>query len=606
MIEEKIKYNYYIFIYIALILIVYTQTFSFDFALDDDLIKENIDGKIFAFSDLAEIFKHRYNRVEYRPIAILTFGIEHLIFGEISPKVSHIVNVMLFIFIIISLHIFLRLLFNGKYKSETFFMICIFAVHPLCVEVVANIKSRDGLLSMFFSIWSLYFFIKAKNNSNSIRYFIISFILFIIGSFAKLDVFGVIIFILLYHINQWNKKSIIQGLILLGIFTIGVSLIRTALIDYLIPIEESNSTLAVTTFTENPIANLNGFLLSIFAGIQTNCIYLSKIIFPNNLCYYYGYNYYTLDTTFSLKIFLEFILSMLILLIIIYFNRKNKFIFLAAMAYFSFIFYALNYITSVAGIVADRYVFQALFWFIVLAILILTQIISINKPQSKIFFTILILVSTIAAYNRVGAWENNITLIETDAPKLKQSFEGMRIAASIYYDDYEKTNNTTSFEKAILCAQNANKIYPENLVINTQLGQFYFKKGYIVNAKKYLTIASKVDSTNATVFHYLGDIFYTQKQYNLAEINFKKAYLLAKNKQKQILINNISTLYYEQNLLEKCVAYNQTLITQDSSNYAALENLGYYYINQKDTLKAKTYFELAEKHGLEKNQIPSF
>jgi len=101
-------------------------------------------------------------------------------------------------------------------------------------------------------------------------------------------------------------------------------------------------------------------------------------------------------------------------------------------------------------------------------------------------------------------------------------------------------------------------------------------------------------------------IFYTQKQYNLAEINFKKAYLLAKNKQKQILINNISTLYYEQNLLEKCVAYNQTLITQDSSNYAALENLGYYYINQKDTLKAKTYFVLAEKHGLEKNQIPSF
>lgn len=145
-------------VYIVLVLLIYSQTFHFDFALDDDLIKEGIEGKIIQFTDIFDVFKQRYNRVDYRPISMLTFALEYFFVGTINPKIAHIVNVIVFVLILFSTHYLFQLLFKGKYKLETFFMVCIFAVHPLVVEVVANIKSRDGLLSMLFAIWSLYFF----------------------------------------------------------------------------------------------------------------------------------------------------------------------------------------------------------------------------------------------------------------------------------------------------------------------------------------------------------------------------------------------------------------------------------------------------------------
>ena len=138
---------------------------------------------------------------------MLTFALEYFFVGTINPKIAHIVNVIVFVLILFSTHYLFQLLFKGKYKLETFFMVCIFAVHPLVVEVVANIKSRDGLLSMLFAIWSLYFFLKASFSNYKLKFLFYSWLFFIIGTFAKIDILGVLLFIVGFNFIKFNKRD---------------------------------------------------------------------------------------------------------------------------------------------------------------------------------------------------------------------------------------------------------------------------------------------------------------------------------------------------------------------------------------------------------------
>lgn len=606
--QQSFYTNKYIvlFVYIVLVLLIYTQTFHFDFALDDDLIKEGIEGKIIQFTDIFDVFKQRYNRVDYRPISMITFALEYFFVGTINSKIAHIVNVIIFILILFSTHFLFQLLFKGKYKLETFFIVCVFAVHPLVVEVVANIKSRDGLLSMLFACWSLYFFLKASFSNYKLRYLFYSWLFFIIGTFAKIDILGVLLFIVGFNFIKFNKRDWLWGIGIFAFFIITYSILRGSLVNYYLPIDTSvDSKLAITTFTENPVADLTGFLISIYTYLQVIFIYIGKILLPIKLCYYYGYNYYQLDTNFSIKLLVLFLMFVSIVIGVIFLSKRNRFVLIAGIGFLSFIFFATGFMTAVAGIVADRYTFMALPWFIMLFVFVLTHFLPIQNIYTKGIFVCMIVLLATTSFIRTQAWESMTTLVETDAPKLHNSYEGMRIATNVYIDNFKETNDTSYLNKGIQCALNANQVYEDNVLINTQLGQLLFLKNDLSNAEKYFKKAYTVDSSNASLLEFLGDVYYSKKDYINSENYYLRAYQFATDKHKQALINNISTLYYEQGFKEKTLNYNFDLIKRDSLNFAAYENLGYYYLTERDTNKARAYFNLAVKFGMPTEGVPN-
>ena len=85
----------------------------------------------------------------YRPLSLILFSLEWSFFGN-NPFPGHLINVLLYSF----LCIFFGMALYKWSRSATFSMIAslLFAVHPVHTEVVANIKSRDELLAMFFLI----------------------------------------------------------------------------------------------------------------------------------------------------------------------------------------------------------------------------------------------------------------------------------------------------------------------------------------------------------------------------------------------------------------------------------------------------------------------
>ena len=60
----------------------------------------------------------------------------------------------------------------------------------------------------------------------------------------------------------------------------------------------------------------------------------------------------------------------------------------------------------------------------------------------------------------------------------------------------------------------------------------------------------------------------------------------------------------ELNDKENCLKFNNDLLAKDSTTFAAHENLGYFYLDNKDTLQAISYFKSAVKYGLDATSLP--
>ncbi|MBK9213967.1 MAG: hypothetical protein IPO14_13755 [Saprospiraceae bacterium] len=146
-------------------LLIYSNTFSNGYVLDDvgaitnnHFVKEGWIG----IPKLFDIEFWHFDNMKlgyYRPLALVTFAMEWGIFGD-NPQVSHTNNVIIYAGTIF-------LLFWVCYKGFTngnvwyaFFATLIFALHPIHTEVVANLKSRDEIMSFggillaaLFYIW---------------------------------------------------------------------------------------------------------------------------------------------------------------------------------------------------------------------------------------------------------------------------------------------------------------------------------------------------------------------------------------------------------------------------------------------------------------------
>lgn len=142
--------------------LLYANTFQHDYAWDDYAVIVNNQHTQAGFAGIPKIFTEKVylpERESYRPVAQSSFAIEVAVFGN-NPHVGHFFNVLLYAFTCVTLFYFLQLLFGASAKWLPFYASLLFVVLPVHSESVANIKSRDELLMLFFGLWSLIFIAK--------------------------------------------------------------------------------------------------------------------------------------------------------------------------------------------------------------------------------------------------------------------------------------------------------------------------------------------------------------------------------------------------------------------------------------------------------------
>ncbi len=404
---------------------LYWNTYSFEYVLDDTIVlsennyvKKGVGGigKLLTTESFEGYFGEQKNLVEgarYRPLSLITFAIEHQIYG-LRPDLSHILNMVFYAIAGILLFITLRQFFtysnvkNGSiWTSIAFITSIMFILHPLHVEAVANVKGRDEILAFIGSMGALYYGLKFYDTKKWAAV-ILMLIIFFIGLLAKENTitFLAIIPLSIYFFRKDSTSSAWKILGLLLIPTLLYLVLRYSVIGYFL----SNGN-EITDVMNNPFAAMR--MDQKFATIfYTLGIYLKLHVFPHPLTHdYYPYHIPIVNWT-ELKAIIPLILHLILGGIAVYGLRKKRIYAYCILFYIAALSIVSNLVVGVGTFMNERFVFTASLGFCLLMGYYLH--IGLTHKKYKILSitiaAIFLIGFTYKTISRVPAWKTPLSL----------------------------------------------------------------------------------------------------------------------------------------------------------------------------------------------------
>lgn len=216
--------------------LLYANTIPNGYSLDDGYVVHNNPRVMQGITGIPEILTNRYvdeegNAFGYRPIAMITFALEHEVWGQ-NPHMSHLVNVLLYAIILLLLFRLLRLIFSQVHIAFIFAVVLLFAAHPIHTEVVASLKNRETLLSFMFSLLSLWSFLKWYD-IRRIWPVVLGLLAFVLAFLSKQDAvtFAAVIPLTIYYypsepiifdrLKEWRRALFAEPVLYLRLAVLG-------------------------------------------------------------------------------------------------------------------------------------------------------------------------------------------------------------------------------------------------------------------------------------------------------------------------------------------------------------------------------------------------
>ena len=511
--------------------------------------------------------------IRYRPLSLITFAIEHQLFGS-NPFLSHLINVFLYAcsgVLLFKWLILIKTTFSEKtWKQIAFTASLLFISLPVHSESVINIKGRDDLLCLlFFLLAAIQLFQYAKSASS--KHLRVAALFFFLSLMSKetaitfLAAFPLMLFLL----SESTQKKIITSSFLFGAMACLFLLFR-----FLATNENAG------TMSEDVLNNHFADATSAqhYATIfLTWLLYFKLLIFPLHLSYDYNYNQIPLTDFSNPLVLLSIAIHVGLLVFAFYYFRRKP------VYSFSILFYLItfsvvsNLFFNTGTPLAERFVFIPGIGFclaIVAFFINAFEKLKLQKTISLLLITSVISFFTIRNILRCGDWKDNNTLFladvkqtpnsaksqlnagiaclnlaaeSTDTEKEKwinQSFAYLQKGINIYpkkIDGYINMGVAYSwkndFENAELWwnkAKAINPLSPELITPNKVLAEHYFKQGMKLGSEKYfiesintMLHALQYDSANAEILFNLGGAYFTIQNADSAVFYFEKALLLS-------------------------------------------------------------------------------
>ncbi|HTB52487.1 MAG TPA: hypothetical protein VK718_06920 [Ferruginibacter sp.] len=517
-------------------LICFSNSFYNDYALDDDaLIKKNdfvqegIQGipTILSSDAFLSFYQHLNSSQQlsggrYRPLSIVTFAIEQQLFGptdgstpSIAPTdkvahIRHVVNVLLYIFSVIVLFYFLRNFIFKEKPIIAFIASLLFLIHPIHTEVVANVKSRDEIMSFLFIILTFIYSFR-YSETKRLKHLFIGLLFYFLALLSKEYAITLIVFIpmLLYIVKGDSlKKAIIQVLPFLGVAILYV-MIRVSIVG-------------VGATDDNPEIMNNPFLYATTpekwaTKIEILMRYLRLLFYPDPLSCDYSYNTipYTNFANSMVWMSIAVHLSMITAAIVLFFKRN---ILSFALAFYLLnLFLVSNLFFDVGATMGERLVYHSSLGFVIaMAVLIEFLLQKLKYPSvptmivAGAFGCVIVSWCAVKDYQRNIQWKNDVTLFLHDVKVVPNSVLANGNTGKDYIDISQLPENqarkTILLDSAIYFLDRSIAIHDKFVNGYLNLGFAYsFLKQY-EKAKGYVDIAKSIYSTDPYVDSIYRDI----------------------------------------------------------------------------------------------------
>ena len=562
-----------------LAMLLYAPSHKYQWTLDDaSVIEDNSvtqKGLAGIGTHLTEHYRYGYWNAKgtlYRPISLVMFAIEWAISPD-NPHFHHLINILMYG--LLSALLFLLLFHMIKSEFWALLIAILFVAHPVHVEVVANIKSRDEIMATLFAIASLICWWRYLERKK-MGMLIAGVLLYALAMFSKestitlLAIFPAVAF--LFFPKDFNitwKKSLLFLIPALLYLLIRAQILGSA-----------GAGSGAASPLDNFLYATDNQLLRKASAMLIMGKYLWTLLIPWELGSDYGFNQIPITGFGDWRVLLSLLAHGGLIFLMIKYWKKNALMSFGIFFYLATISIFSNLFITIGSSYGERFLFLPSIGFLIFIIAALRSWVEKNDLRIKkiawnkttqvpilitALFTIFYVYKT---QMRLPAWENSFTLYQTDvinAPnsaKLNYHYglESSKLGRDAKNPEVKKEYNTIAkkhFEKAIA-------IYPDYSDAFSQFGLLYYRSGDNQKAIEMYNRALQIDPKKAMVYSNMGIIYFNSGQFDQAEQVYRKA--LEYDPRFVDALQNLGAVYATQKQFNKAIEFFQQGLELEPNN----------------------------------------
>jgi len=507
----------------------FSNTLNHDYAWDDTIVILENPDVLAGFAGLEEIWHKQHSdyihdQIGYRPLVLSTFAVEQEFF-PLNPKIGHLMNVAYFAMLCMVILFFLYEIFPPAWRLKALLVTLLFIAHPLHCEVVANIKSRDEIFQVLFSLLSIIFYFRWSIQTKGWQ--LLLSVVFFTGAMLSREnaiVTVTLIPITVMFFGNGSYKNLliklipIAGLVLIGVLIIMVSLssgsgtTETAGMGIVYEHNSLANAFSYLDFGETKrILNFNLVLLR----------YLKNFFWPLDLVYYYGYNQLKLYEISDLVPMMGAIATAFLVFVTLVASKLRPIFAYGAMFFFVAIFPFLQFVNSMPDTMADRFAFGPSIGLCIAAVsgggwMLERLFRNSGKAQKSITWALIISVLgfySFQTFERNKAWKDNFTLFSTDIHKLDNCAKAHEHYADALHQKYQKTGDASLIPDITYHYQASIQISDKSYYSFIKLGSNYASFGNPEMGIQLLQKAVELFPGRADPSFYLGSALYNKGSY---------------------------------------------------------------------------------------------
>jgi tetratricopeptide (TPR) repeat protein len=573
---------------------------------DDILVKRGIQG---IGTILQRPYRYGTGNLSdnlYRPLSQVMFAVEWEISPD-NPVLSHFLNVLYYALSCTLLFLLFRRILPGRGVFPAVLASLLWVFHPAHSEVVANIKSRDEIMSalfLFLSALSFQAYLK-RNRPLFLAGAMIGFLLALFSKESAITFLFIFPIIGWYFTNAALKRNLVASASLFipaGIYLLARHLI---LEKYAVPF-------AVTT-ADNFLVAAPDAASRMATAFMLLGKYLLLLVFPYRLVCDYSYNQIPVVGLTSPLVWASLaIYGTAVVYVVINIKRKSVVVF-ALIVYLVTMSLSSNIFMLIGTSFAERLLFLPSVGFCLLAGVAISRFpamlfpadparaggrqFAANTRTGWLIAIVILFLFAIRTVTRAAEWKDEWTLISADVKRSPKSAR-MRYFHGIALRDRGKGQNNEDAYRAYM-QQAINEfetcifILPTYAEAYEELGLAEYRMGNPDRALQYYEDALKFDSKKAATYSNMAIIFFERKDYARALKLHKQAVTLDPNYENGYL--NIGSIYGQLGDYGRAIENFEMVLRINPTNAKAYYYLGLTFeiLNQPE--KARQNYALAAK-----------
>jgi len=582
----------------VLTLILYIPALQNDFVNwdDDGYVYENENIQSFDLKLLKRSFTEFY-KSNWHPLTLLSHAADYAIW-ELNPMGHHLSSIMIhgintFLLCMFIAYLMLNTRLSGTLDSENDknrgkrAMIAggvtalLFGIHPVHVESVAWVSERKDVLSTFFVLLSLIFYVKyvvRQKLNKQFFYYISSLIFFVLALMSKPMAVTLPVMLVILDIYPFQRFS----------FRGGIKTQKKVIIEkvpfFFLSLVSSVITI-IAQHEGGAVKSLEAYPLSVRIGVAIKgvCFYLAKMVYPIGLSPFYPHpksiSFLSFEYLFSI------ILVVAISVFCIWAWKRGWKIFMAIWA-----FYVVT-LLPVLGIIqvgsqaaADRYAYIPSIGPFLLIGLGVSLIWEKSKKLTILTSILILSLLSVLTVRQIKIWSNSITLWSYELKRYPDNKTAYISRANAYAF-------SGSYMEALKDLDRVITLNPDFAGAYNNRGKTYYALENNQQAIKDFSKAIELNPEDAKAYNNRGIAYSTVENYKQAIKDFSKSIGLNPEDAKVYYYRgkayaDLGDSQRAINDLDKAIKYDPNFSAAYNNRANAYVKLGDYQKAQKDLDKA--------------------